>query len=165
MPDAIRAPLRFSGENRILAALPGESWTLEALSGEIRNLPPCRAKTGHNSALKGFSGEIRTLLGFSGDIWTLEGPWGARTKSWTPIGVRIGVRVYPDEVRAEAVEAVRLGFSLAEAAELVGCSKSTGAHRTISPFCDHVCMYVRFRPDHEAITAELTAHLLLAARR
>ena len=32
-------------------------------------------------------------------------------------------------------------------------------HRTISQFCDHVCMYVRFRPDHEAITAELTAHL------
>lgn len=32
--------------------------------------------------------------------------------------------MYPDEVRAEAVEAVRLGFSLAEAAELVGCSKS-----------------------------------------
>ena len=34
-----------------------------------------------------------------------------------------------------------------------------GPHRTISQFCDHVCMYVRFRPDHEAITAELTAHL------
>ncbi|WP_075278991.1 helix-turn-helix domain-containing protein [Thermophilibacter provencensis] len=33
--------------------------------------------------------------------------------------------MYPEEVRAEAVEAVRLGFSLAEAAELVGCSKST----------------------------------------
>ena len=32
-------------------------------------------------------------------------------------------------------------------------------HRTISQFCDHVCMYVRFRPDHEAITAELTAPL------
>lgn len=32
-------------------------------------------------------------------------------------------------------------------------------HRTISQFCDHVCMYIRFRPDHEAITAELTAHL------
>lgn len=32
-------------------------------------------------------------------------------------------------------------------------------HRTISQFCHHVCMYVRFRPDHEAITAELTAHL------
>lgn len=74
MPGAIRAPLWFSGENRMLAALPDESWTLEALSGEIRNLPPCRAKTGHNSALKGFSGEIRTLPGSSGEIWTLEGP-------------------------------------------------------------------------------------------
>ena len=32
-------------------------------------------------------------------------------------------------------------------------------HRTIGQFCDHVCMYVRFRPDRAAITAELTAHL------
>lgn len=32
-------------------------------------------------------------------------------------------------------------------------------HRTIGQFCDHVCMYVRFRPDHEAITQELTGHL------
>ena len=32
-------------------------------------------------------------------------------------------------------------------------------HRTIGQFCDHVCMYVRFRPDHDAITEELTGHL------
>ena len=31
-------------------------------------------------------------------------------------------------------------------------------HRTIGQFCDHVCMYVRFRPDHAAIRAELAAH-------
>ena len=35
--------------------------------------------------------------------------------------------MYPEEAKAEAVEAVRLGFSLAEAAELVGCSKSAVA--------------------------------------
>lgn len=42
MPDAIRTPLWFSGENRTLAALPGESWTLEALFGrdsELATLP------------------------------------------------------------------------------------------------------------------------------
>lgn len=42
MPGAIRAPLWFSGENRTLAALPGESWTLEALFGrdsELATLP------------------------------------------------------------------------------------------------------------------------------
>ena len=32
-------------------------------------------------------------------------------------------------------------------------------HRTIGQFCEHVCMYVRFRPDHDAITEELTGHL------
>ena len=32
-------------------------------------------------------------------------------------------------------------------------------HRTIGQFCDHVCMFVRFRPDHDAITEELTGHL------
>lgn len=32
-------------------------------------------------------------------------------------------------------------------------------HRTTGQFCGHVCQFVRFRPDHEAITAELTAHL------
>ena len=32
-------------------------------------------------------------------------------------------------------------------------------HRTIGQFCDHVCMYVRFRPDHDSITEELTGHL------
>ena len=32
-------------------------------------------------------------------------------------------------------------------------------HRTIGQVCDHVCMYVRFRPDHDAITEELTGHL------
>ena len=31
--------------------------------------------------------------------------------------------------------------------------------RTIGQFCDHVCMYVRFRPDHDSITEELTGHL------
>lgn len=31
--------------------------------------------------------------------------------------------------------------------------------RTIWQFCGHVCMYVRFRPDHTAICAELTAHM------
>lgn len=30
---------------------------------------------------------------------------------------------------------------------------------TIEQFCGKVCAYVRFRPDHAAITAELTAHL------
>ena len=31
--------------------------------------------------------------------------------------------------------------------------------RTITQFCDHVCQYVRFHPDHEAIRAELAAHM------
>ena len=31
--------------------------------------------------------------------------------------------------------------------------------RTIDQFCGHVCMYVRFHPDHAAIRAELAAHL------
>lgn len=31
--------------------------------------------------------------------------------------------------------------------------------RTIEQFCGHVCAFVRFSPDHAAITAELTAHL------
>lgn len=31
--------------------------------------------------------------------------------------------------------------------------------RTIEQFCGHVCVFVRFTPDHAAITAELTAHL------
>ena len=31
--------------------------------------------------------------------------------------------------------------------------------RTITQFCDHVCQYVRFHPDHEAIAAELAAHM------
>ena len=35
--------------------------------------------------------------------------------------------MYPEETRGLAVEAVRLGFSLAEAAELAGCSKSAAA--------------------------------------
>lgn len=32
-------------------------------------------------------------------------------------------------------------------------------HRTMGQFCGHVCQYVRFWPDHAAITAELIAHL------
>ena len=31
--------------------------------------------------------------------------------------------------------------------------------RTITQFCDHVCQYVRFHPDHAAIRAELAAHM------
>ena len=30
--------------------------------------------------------------------------------------------------------------------------------RAIGQFCDQVCRFVRFRPDHAAIRAELTAH-------
>ena len=39
-------------------------------------------------------------------------------------GVRIGVRMYPLETRELAVEAVAAGFSLTEAAELAGCSRT-----------------------------------------
>ena len=33
------------------------------------------------------------------------------------------------------------------------------ARPTIEQFCGKVCSFVRFWPDHAAITAELTAHL------
>ena len=40
---------------------------------------------------------------------------------------RIGVRVYDDETRALAVEAVRCGFTMSDAAELAGCSRSAAS--------------------------------------
>ena len=43
---------------------------------------------------------------------------------------RIGVRVYDDETRALAVEAVGAGFTMREAAELAGCSR-----RAVSDWC------------------------------
>ena len=48
---------------------------------------------------------------------------GVRTKVGHS-GVRIGVRMYPLETRELAVEAVAAGFSLTEAAELAGCSRT-----------------------------------------
>ena len=50
-------------------------------------------------------------------------PWGCGQKVGHS-GVRIGVRMYPLETRELAVEAVAAGFSLTEAAELAGCSRT-----------------------------------------
>ena len=43
-------------------------------------------------------------------------------------GVRIGVRMYPLQTRELAVEAVAAGFSVTEAAELAGCSRTAAVN-------------------------------------
>ena len=55
---------------------------------------------------------------------------GVRDKMLDAERRRIGVRVYDDETRALAVEAVGAGFTMREAAELAGCSR-----RAVSDWC------------------------------
>ena len=61
---------------------------------------------------------------------TFSNPHGDADKMLDAERRRIGVRVYDDETRALAVEAVGAGFTMREAAELAGCSR-----RAVSDWC------------------------------
>ena len=151
-------------DKNLLSGSTHPSGTLPASSGDkygYEMIAELEARSDHTFTLK--EGTLypippHTGEGRSGEVLRKEAPTGRMRKYYriTRKGLRLldekkgGVGgIYPYRQRHSGRNQSGPGMSAPAAAP----------HRTISQFCDHVCMYVRFRPDHEAITAELTAHL------